>query len=728
MLAAVCMMVGAAPVKYNLKGQALKSLNGKKVVLYAIGSDRTPVDSTVVKNGTFALSGTWKEPCVAQLAVTGKDFNKVILFGLEDDAATFTYDGKELDVKGGKRTAAMREYDRIQRETANKMTRDEQMKLVSEYRDKGTSEARKAEIEKIFEDADRPFNEAAKKFLKDNKDNAIGAFYYPRLYNRLSADEQKELIATAGKEFLDNPNIQRMLAQQEAAKKQEVGQMFTDFEMADKDGKMHKLSEYIGKGKYVMVDFWASWCGPCRAEMPNVKAAYAKYHEKGFDIVGVSLDSKRDAWLKAMDELQMPWHHLSDLKGWECAASTLYGVNGIPCTLLINPQGKIIARNLRGEQLDEKLADIFGMTAPGLGVNFNDGKSFADILAMAKKEGKPVFVDCYTSWCGPCKMMANKEFPKKEAGDYFNNKFVNWKIDMEKGEGPELAKRYDVHAFPTFLILDSDGNLTGRAVGAADITDFIKKIENAQNDEKGLPWYQNEFKKGNRDAKFLGEYMDVLNKNYMRGAMKDVATAVLAGKSAAEVASDKDLYKTFQAGNFHVDDAQFLDMYKEKAIVAEKQGEKAVEALDKEWKDGGLACMKFDGKEYKGFDANKFKAYQQKMKEYGVANIPNIVDETLFTNASYAKDYATLAKYLQKDLKADGANLNDQQVLGVLNGMKENCKDNKKIMKVAKAVAQQRIAKLEKVDTSKERSFTMQDGSKLTMTGYLLNQFKEILK
>ena len=487
-LAAICMLAAARPVKYDLKGQFPAALNGKKVVVYAIANDRTPVDSTVVKGGKFALSGTWKEPSVAQLMVTGGKLTKVVLFALEDGAVSFTYDGDKLLAKGGKRTAAMAEYDRIMKEYGNKMSRDEQMKLVKEYREEGTSEARKAEIMKAFEDAERPFNEAAKSFLKQNKDNMVGAFYYSRLYNLLSKDEQKELIASASDEFLNYPSVKRILEQQEAAKRQEVGQKFTDFEMADKDGKMHKLSEYIGEGKYVLLDFWASWCGPCRAEMPNVKAAYAKYHEKGFDIVGVSLDSKRDAWLKAIDDMQMPWHHLSDLKGWDCAASTLYGVNGIPCTLLIGPNGKIIARNLRGEALGDKLADEFGMTAPGKGVNFNEGKTFSEVLALAKKEGKPVFVDCYTSWCGPCKMMANKEFPKKEAGDYFNKKFVCWKVDMEKGEGVELAKRYDVNAFPTFLILDADGNLTGRCVGAAGITDFIKKVEDAMKEEKGLAW------------------------------------------------------------------------------------------------------------------------------------------------------------------------------------------------------------------------------------------------
>ena len=139
-----------------------------------------------------------------------------------------------------------------------------------------------------------------------------------------------------------------------------IGQQFTDLEMADPDGKMHKISELVGEGKYVLVDFWASWCGPCRAEMPNVLEAYNKYHAKGFEVVGVSFDQKKDAWVKAVEQLKMPWLQISDLKGWSCAAAPIYKVDAIPDNILIDPQGKIIDRALRGKPLHKKLQRIFG--------------------------------------------------------------------------------------------------------------------------------------------------------------------------------------------------------------------------------------------------------------------------------------------------------------------------------------------------------------------------------
>ncbi|MEN3041400.1 MAG: thioredoxin-like domain-containing protein [Bacteroidia bacterium] len=136
------------------------------------------------------------------------------------------------------------------------------------------------------------------------------------------------------------------------------GRPAPDIALPDPDGKIRRLSEL--RGKWVLVDFWASWCRPCRIENPNVVRLYQKYNPKGFDIFGVSLDTNKEAWLQAIKTDNLSWIHVSDLKGWQSAGAQLYRVSGIPFTVLVDPEGKIAAKGLRGASLEAKLREIFG--------------------------------------------------------------------------------------------------------------------------------------------------------------------------------------------------------------------------------------------------------------------------------------------------------------------------------------------------------------------------------
>jgi peroxiredoxin len=177
------------------------------------------------------------------------------------------------------------------------------------------------------------------------KDNPGGFVHFARQY-----------IKEYGQQFPEQ--AKRLADKIQTTGRLEAGGEAPDFSQNDPDGKpitLHGL-----RGKVLLVDFWASWCGPCRRENPHVRKLYDQYHEKGFDILGVSLDSDRQRWLDAIAKDGLIWHHVSDLKGWKNEAGQLYQVSSIPHTVLIDPQGKIIARNLRGPALEQKLAELLG--------------------------------------------------------------------------------------------------------------------------------------------------------------------------------------------------------------------------------------------------------------------------------------------------------------------------------------------------------------------------------
>lgn len=196
-----------------------------------------------------------------------------------------------------------------------------------------------------------------KKTLEENKTNVIPVLFMAFFGQGMNADYLEGYLKNYTA-YDENPLMKRVRTEMASMLKTAIGSAAQDITLNDVDGNPHALSSYLGKG-YVLIDFWASWCGPCRAEMPNVKRAYETYSPKGFNIVGISLDNKLDAWKGAISSIGIKWSQLSDLKGWQSAAADLYGVRAIPATFLVDPQGKIIAKNLRGEELLSKLAELY---------------------------------------------------------------------------------------------------------------------------------------------------------------------------------------------------------------------------------------------------------------------------------------------------------------------------------------------------------------------------------
>lgn len=329
--------------------------NGKYIYLYDApfrGSNTPAVDSALVTNQSFTFKGVADTAQVKTLVLPAKEGErpaKVNLI-LENAKLSATFGEKETTVSG---TAENDELTAYNKQVAAIYAGAEALMADLRSADKDKAEA----AGKKFEEMEQQANALRKQYMTNHLNHLSGALLLAESYYFLDDATLFSITDNAGEVFKKFPGMDRIMKTAEIKKKVAVGQKFTDFEMADLKGKMHKLSEYVGNGKVVLVDFWASWCGPCRRSMPELIEIYNRNKAAGFDVIGISLDNKKDAWEKGIKDLNLPWPQLSDLQGWKCAGAALYGINSIPHTVLVGKDGTIIAKNLHGQELEDKIKE-----------------------------------------------------------------------------------------------------------------------------------------------------------------------------------------------------------------------------------------------------------------------------------------------------------------------------------------------------------------------------------
>ena len=342
----------AQQVKYTING--ISKDNGKTVSLIDRKTNQTVNTATVV-DGKFTMNGNAEKDAFMAIGIKENPWATIFF----NDGTPMTINLNDSTLKGSPLNERLVRYDiDINAPYANYMIKIQSM---SEEERK----AKEMELAGGLMIAMMKMMTGVEKVFKEERETLVPVAFISE-YQQMFGQQKLDSVLATKPVWASHPIVKSLVdhaAQQKALEEKKlafIGKQFIDLEEAAPDGKMHKLSEYVGKGKWVLVDFWASWCGPCKAEMPNVVAAYEKYHDKGFDIVGLSFDNKKEPWVKDIENLKMPWTHLSDLKGWNTVASEVYGVNSIPDNLLIDPQGKIVARGLRAQGLQNKLKEIFG--------------------------------------------------------------------------------------------------------------------------------------------------------------------------------------------------------------------------------------------------------------------------------------------------------------------------------------------------------------------------------
>ena len=334
---------------YKVTGTVEGMPDGKAIIATVNGSSLDTLAKADVKNGSFEFTGNVSEPTGAYIMVIGQ--RGAIPFMLENANITVNAGQAGLTVTGSE---GQKIYDQFM--AINTTTQQEAMKLQQEYQAANGDQAKMQAVQEAYAKLMTDAQAKETELIKANPDSYVSTFVIVSGMGQMEYEQLKERYNLLGEKAKASAQGKAIAAQIAKLESTAIGQIAPNFTITTPEGE--SISLYDIKGKVKLIDYWASWCGPCRGENPHVVEIYKEYHPKGLEIFGVSLDNNKEAWVKAIADDGLVWKHGSDLKGWQSAPAQLYSVSGIPHTVLLDENNKIIAKNLRGDELKQKIAEL----------------------------------------------------------------------------------------------------------------------------------------------------------------------------------------------------------------------------------------------------------------------------------------------------------------------------------------------------------------------------------
>lgn len=343
----------ADPDGFTLSGRIANAESIQKIALF---EGEKLVDSIDLdQNGRFSTKGVAPDPTLFELVAGQEAFMLILENGEKIEFNADLSQPKQYTVKGSPASKKMKELNQM-RERFQAF----QAELQNEFEQRLEKSENQATIQNdLMQKNDKYVSQLSAdvlKFARNNEDNLAGFFGMLVLYS-IDPTRQEEVVVQyaekAKHQFPKNQIVQSFVTHMEEIKPLSIGQTAPDFSSSTPEGETVKLSEL--RGQYVLLDFWAAWCTPCRQENPNIVTQYHDFKDKGFTVFGVSLDRDRSAWLKAIEDDKLAWTQVSDLNMWDSDAARLYNITAIPASFMIDPDGKIVGKNLRGPALKEFL-------------------------------------------------------------------------------------------------------------------------------------------------------------------------------------------------------------------------------------------------------------------------------------------------------------------------------------------------------------------------------------